>query len=136
VVSSKLRQFGSATDYSLRPARWSRLVPRIAFTEVVVSEASGAVFRDTTTPRYSDRGRARRIGEAVNQPNREPAIALIKRDQDEGAFDPELSVAWIEHALYALIRQGCEDANRGDLLLHTVAPTVIRTFEHGICTPD
>jgi AcrR family transcriptional regulator len=92
------------------------------------------LFRDTTAPRYSDRERARRLGEAV-KPNQEPLIALIKRGQDEGAFDPELSVAWIAHALYALIRQGCEDVNRGDLLRHTVAPTVIRTFERGICTP-
>ena len=94
------------------------------------------LFRDTTAPRYSACGSATRISEAVNEPNREPVIALIKRGQDEGAFDPELSVAWIEHALYALIRQGCEDANRGDMLRHTVAPTVIRTFERGICTPD
>jgi len=47
---------------------------------------------------------------APNGPNREPVIALIKRGQDEGAFDPELSVTWIEQALYALVRQGCEDA--------------------------
>ena len=93
------------------------------------------LFRDTTAPRYSACGSATRISEAVNEPNREPVIALIKRGQDEGAFDPELSVAWIEHALYALIRQGCEDASRGDMLRHTVAPTVIRTFERGICTP-
>ena len=93
------------------------------------------LFRDTTTPRYSERERARRLGEAAYQPNTEPVVALIKRGQDEGAFDPELSVAWIAHALYALIRQGCEDVNGGELLLHTVAPTVIRTFERGICTP-
>jgi AcrR family transcriptional regulator len=65
-------------------------------------------------------------------PNREPVIALIKRGQDEGAFDPELSVTWIERALYALVRQGCEDANNGEMLRHTVAPTVIRTFERGV----
>ena len=93
------------------------------------------LFRDTTAPRYSACGSATRTSEAVNEPNREPVIALIKRGQAEGAFDPELSVAWIEHALYALIRQGCEDASRGDMLRHTVAPTVIRTFERGICTP-
>ena len=108
------------------------------YINAIVSSSGDQIlflFRDTTTPRYSDRGRARRIGEPVNQPNREPVIALIKRGQDEGAFDPELSVTWIEHALYALIRQGCEDANRGDMLRHTVAPTVIHTFERGICTP-
>jgi AcrR family transcriptional regulator len=65
-------------------------------------------------------------------PNREPVIALIKRGQDEGAFDPELSATWIERALYALVRQGCEDANNGEMLRHTVAPTVIRTFERGV----
>jgi hypothetical protein len=61
-----------------------------------------------------------------------PVIALIKRGREEGAFDPELSVSWIEHALYALVRQGCEDANNGEMLRHTVAQTVIRTFEQGV----
>jgi AcrR family transcriptional regulator len=121
----------AATDQGPAPDAMRR------FINAMVSSGDRILFlfRDTTAPRYSDRGNPRRIGEAANQPNQEPVIALIKRGQDEGAFDPELSVAWIEHALYALIRQGCEDASRGDLLRHTVAPTVIRTFERGVCKP-
>jgi AcrR family transcriptional regulator len=81
---------------------------------------------------FGDAFGRRNMHAAPNGANREPVIALIKRGQDEGAFDPELSVTWIERALYALVRQGCEDANNGEMLRHTVAPTVIRTFEQGV----
>jgi hypothetical protein len=50
-------------------------------------------------------------------------------------FDPELSATWIEHALFGLILKACEDVSTGELPRHAVAPTIIRTFERGICTP-
>jgi AcrR family transcriptional regulator len=67
------------------------------------------------------------------QPNEELLIDLIKRGQEEGVFDPDLNATWIRHALYGLVLQGCEEASKGELPRHTVAPLIIRTFEHGIC---
>jgi hypothetical protein len=32
-----------------------------------------------------------------------------------------------------LVLQGCGEASKGELPRHTVAPLIIRTFEHGIC---
>jgi hypothetical protein len=58
-------------------------------------------------------------------------IDLIKRGQAEGAFDPEVSARWIQHALWALVYRGCLDASRGELPRHAVAPTVTRTLENG-----
>jgi AcrR family transcriptional regulator len=68
-------------------------------------------------------------------PNEESLINLIRRGQDEGAFDPDLNPIWIRHALYGLVLQGCEQAMVGALPRHTVAPLIIRTFERGICPP-
>lgn len=67
------------------------------------------------------------------QPNEELLIDLIKRAQEEGVFDPDLNATWIRHALYGLVLQGCGEASKGELPRHTVAPLIIRTFEHGIC---
>jgi hypothetical protein len=39
---------------------------------------------------------------------------------------------WIQHALWALVYRGCEDAAHGHLPRHGVTSTVIRTFENGI----
>jgi len=72
----------------------------------------------------------------AQHPNEELLINLIRRGQHEGAFDPDLNPTWIRHALYALLLQGCEEASNGELPRHTVAPLIIRTFEHGICTRD
>ncbi len=68
----------------------------------------------------------------ADRPKDDQIIDLIERGQKEDAFDVELSARWIEHALFALTLQGCEDASRGDLPRHAVAPTIIRTFEWGI----
>src|SRR6201999_1261049 len=65
-------------------------------------------------------------------PNNDPVYELIERGQAEGAFDTEVSALWIQHTLWALGYRGCEDADRGELPLHGVATTVIRTLEKGI----
>jgi AcrR family transcriptional regulator len=68
----------------------------------------------------------------AQSPNDEVVINLIRRGQDEGAFDPDLDPTWIWHALYGLILRGCEQAMAGALPRHTVAPLIIRTFERGV----
>jgi hypothetical protein len=72
----------------------------------------------------------------TDQPNDSPILELVKRGQKEGVFDTQLGAEWIEHALFGLIQKGCEDAATGDLPRHAVAPTIIRTFERGICAPS
>jgi AcrR family transcriptional regulator len=62
----------------------------------------------------------------------QPLIQLIERGQAEGVFDPELSAAWIEHVLWALVYTGAEVAHQGKLPRPGITETVIRTLEHGI----
>jgi hypothetical protein len=62
----------------------------------------------------------------------QPAIELIERGQAQGVFDAEVSAAWIEHALWALVYTACKDAANGKLARHAITSTVIRTFENGI----
>jgi AcrR family transcriptional regulator len=62
----------------------------------------------------------------------QPVIQLIERGQAEGAFDPEVSAAWIEHVLWALVYTGAEVAHQGKLPRPGITQTVIRTLEHGI----
>jgi AcrR family transcriptional regulator len=73
-------------------------------------------------------------GRAVDTPSTadDPVIALIKRGQAEGVFDPDVSAGWIQHVLWALVYTGCEDAGNGALPRHGVTSTVIRTLENGI----
>jgi AcrR family transcriptional regulator len=65
-------------------------------------------------------------------PTDRPVLALIERGQAEGVFDPEVSPAWIEHVLWALVYTAAEEAGTGRLPRHGIASTVIRTFENGI----
>jgi hypothetical protein len=65
----------------------------------------------------------------------DPVLRLIERGQAEGAFDPGLPAAWIQHTLWSLVFTGVEDADKGLLPRHGVAATVIRTFENGIRAP-
>ncbi|MFI0356368.1 TetR/AcrR family transcriptional regulator [Actinomadura sp. 9N407] len=62
----------------------------------------------------------------------DPVLRLIERGQAEGVFDAEVSAAWIQHTLWALVFTGVEDADKGLLPRHGVTATVIRTFENGI----
>jgi AcrR family transcriptional regulator len=66
-----------------------------------------------------------------DQPKDDLIMRLIERGQHEGAFDTELNARWIEHAMFALLLQASQDANNGLLPRHTVASTVIQTFERG-----
>lgn len=59
-------------------------------------------------------------------------LRLIRRGQDEGVFDTEVSPLWIQNVLYGLVYTGVEVARHGQLPRHGVASTVIRTFENGI----
>jgi AcrR family transcriptional regulator len=65
-------------------------------------------------------------------PTEDAVYELIARGQADGVFDTEVSTRWIQHTLWALVYRGCEDADRGELPLHGVAATVIRTLENGI----
>jgi AcrR family transcriptional regulator len=64
----------------------------------------------------------------------DPVRALITRGQAEDAFDAEVSAAWIQHVLWAVVLRGCVDADSGGLPRHGVVATVIRTLERGILT--
>ena len=70
-----------------------------------------------------------------DMPSEGPLMELIERGQREQVFDAELSPTWIEHTLFALVYQGCQDAAAGHLPVHAVTPTVIRTFECGVSKP-
>jgi AcrR family transcriptional regulator len=65
-------------------------------------------------------------------PPDDPVIDLIRRGQDEGVFDSEVSASWIQHVLWVLVYRGCEDADSGELPRHGITATVIRTLENGI----
>jgi AcrR family transcriptional regulator len=65
-------------------------------------------------------------------PPSDPVLDLIRRGQDEGAFDPEVGASWIQHVLWVLVYRGCEDADRGELPRHGITATVVRTLENGI----
>lgn len=65
-------------------------------------------------------------------PPDDPVIALIVRGQADDQFDPDLSPAWIQHVLWALVYTGCEEADKGGLSRHGITETVVRTLENGI----
>lgn len=68
------------------------------------------------------------------QPDDDLVMDLIRRGQAEGVFASDLSALWIEHALLALVLQGCEDVHAGELPAHTAAATILRTFLKGAST--
>lgn len=72
------------------------------------------------------------LATTTSWPTEDPVYELIERGQAEGVFDTEVSARWIQHSLWALVYRGCEDADRGELPLHGVAATVVRTLENGI----
>lgn len=65
-------------------------------------------------------------------PPDDPVLALIRRGQAEGVFDPEVNAEWIQHVLWALVYTGYEEAENCKLPRHGVVSTVIRTLENGI----
>jgi AcrR family transcriptional regulator len=69
------------------------------------------------------------------QPPDDPVIALIKRGQAEGVFDPDATPAWIQRVLWSLVYTGYKDAHACGLPRHGIVSTVIRTLENGIRTP-
>lgn len=66
------------------------------------------------------------------QPDDDLVMDLIRRGQAEGVFASDQSAVWIEHALLALVLQGCEDVRTGDLPAHTAVTTILRTFLRGV----
>lgn len=62
----------------------------------------------------------------------DPVMELIQRGQAEGAFDPEVSAAWIQQVLWGVCYTAFEQVEGGLLGRHEVVPTVIRTLERGI----
>ncbi len=69
------------------------------------------------------------------EPLDDPVITLIKRGQAEGAFDPDVTPAWIQRVLWSLVYTGYQDAEVCGLGRHGIVSTVIRTLENGIRTP-
>lgn len=70
------------------------------------------------------------------EPLDDPVIALIKRGQAEGAFDPDVPPAWIQRVLWSLVYTGYQDAEACGLPRHGIVSAVIRTLENGIRTPN
>jgi AcrR family transcriptional regulator len=68
-------------------------------------------------------------------PRDDSVIALIKRGQAEGAFDPDATPAWIQRVLWSLVYTAYKDADACGLPRHGIVSTVIRTLENGIYTP-
>ncbi|MBL1120050.1 TetR/AcrR family transcriptional regulator [Streptomyces sp. 110] len=69
-------------------------------------------------------------------PLHDPVITLIKRGQAEGAFDPDVTPAWIQRVLWSLVYTGYQDADACGLPRHGIVSAVIRTLENGIHTPS
>ena len=65
------------------------------------------------------------------QPSDDLVMDLIRRGQAEGVFTDDLNAVWIEHALLALVLQGCEDVRTGELPAHASVTTILRTFLRG-----
>jgi AcrR family transcriptional regulator len=57
---------------------------------------------------------------------------LVRRGQQEGVFDPEITPYWFEQVLHALVYTACLAASEGKMPRHGVTATVIRTLENGI----
>ncbi|MDF9868028.1 hypothetical protein [[Kitasatospora] papulosa] len=70
------------------------------------------------------------------EPLDDPVIALIKRGQAEGPFDPDVTPAWIQRVLWSLVYTGYQDAEACGLPRHGIVSAVIRTLENGIRTPN
>ncbi|BBY22159.1 TetR/AcrR family transcriptional regulator [Mycobacterium stomatepiae] len=66
------------------------------------------------------------------RPDDDLVMDLVRRGQTEGVFASDLSAVWIEHALLALVLQGCEDVRTGELQAHTAVTTILRTFLRGV----
>lgn len=68
----------------------------------------------------------------ADTPLEDSVTSLVRRGQDEGVFDPEVSPVWIRHVLWALVHTGLEEADSGRLPRHGITATVIRTLERGV----
>lgn len=71
---------------------------------------------------------------AEHLPNSEPVLELIRRGQQQGTFDPEISAEWIRIALFGLLIKASREAAYGQVPQHSVVPTLIRIFERGVTT--
>ena len=69
-------------------------------------------------------------GEVDSEP--EVLTGLVRRGQEEGAFDPDADPAWVVQVLWALLFTGVERAKQGRMSRHAVAPAVVSVLEHGI----
>lgn len=62
----------------------------------------------------------------------DPVIELIRRGQDEGVFDDQLSAEWMQQVLWGVSYTAFEQVAQGVLTKFDVAATVTRTLEQGI----
>jgi AcrR family transcriptional regulator len=62
----------------------------------------------------------------------DPVIDLIRRGQNEGVFDGQLSAEWIQQVLWGVSYTAFEQVAQGSLAKFDVAATVTRTLEQGI----
>jgi AcrR family transcriptional regulator len=69
---------------------------------------------------------------AEQLPNSAPVLDLIRRGQQEGAFDPGLPAEWIRIALFGLLVKACSEAAHGAVPRHSIVPSLIRIFERGV----
>jgi AcrR family transcriptional regulator len=59
-------------------------------------------------------------------------LALIRRGQADGSFDPTLAPAWVERAVWALVYAAAEAVDDGTLEAHDALATLLRSIENGL----
>lgn len=118
----------SVADAALEQGSPMEAMRRLVAAMVAVGDRLLFLFGD---PRVLENYR---MADAPAPPD-DPVVALIKRGQAEGVFDPAVSADWIQHVVWALVYTGFEEADKGRLPRHGVTSTVIHTLENGIHPP-
>ncbi|GHH21731.1 TetR/AcrR family transcriptional regulator [Streptomyces rubradiris] len=128
VVEHSLRRL----DESLEGARTDEGPPLEALRRLVAAmlDAGDHVLFLYGDPRITDALAAR----GGPDPAAEEIRRLIRRGQEEGVVDPDVSSDWIEHVLWAHVSAGCTAVSRGKVPRHGASAWVIRTLENGIGT--
>ncbi|MEV7805619.1 TetR/AcrR family transcriptional regulator [Microbispora sp. NPDC088329] len=82
---------------------------------------------------FSDPG-VRATFESLGEPaaGADPVADLIERGRAQGAFDPQVSGAWIQGVFWALLYAGCDAVHKGRVPRHQALHSVLRSLENGI----
>ncbi|UED83512.1 TetR/AcrR family transcriptional regulator [Streptomyces profundus] len=128
VVQDSLRRL----DVALTEARIEEDPPLAALRRLVSAmvDVGDAVLFLYGDPRVTD---AITVPEGPD-PAADRIGALIRRGQEAGVLDREVSAEWIEHVLWAGISAGCTAVGSGLLPRPGASASVIRTLENGVGT--